>query len=226
MIARRFAKSLHDRFNLQVLAADLSDYDQHHLVKLQETTPCGFVLSTYGDGDPPDNTNGLWTALQEMERDGTILNNLHYVIFSLGNSKYRLFNRVAEHVDTTLQKLGAVRYGSAGRGDDADGSTENDFLAWRSACEDVIKNELQLQEQETTYRPAFVIEEQLSAKEIHKGIPYSCLSGSANRQNDTPIKALSISKIYKLWDDSERACIHVDIDLGGNRSTKYKAGEE
>lgn len=64
MLARRFAKSLYDRFNLQVLAADLSDYDHLHLVELQKDTPCAFVLSTYGDREPPDNTNGFGRPLK------------------------------------------------------------------------------------------------------------------------------------------------------------------
>ncbi|KAJ5688857.1 hypothetical protein N7462_003249 [Penicillium macrosclerotiorum] len=157
MLARRVAKSLRDRFNIQALAADLSDYDHLHLVELQKNTPCGFILSTYGDGEPPDNTNGLWTSLEKFEKSGTKLENLRYIIFGLGNSKYRLFNRVADHVDLTLQRLGAVRYGSAGRGDDANGDTENAFLKWRPGCEEILKNELNLHEQKAVYRPAFLI---------------------------------------------------------------------
>ncbi|PYH96710.1 riboflavin synthase domain-like protein [Aspergillus ellipticus CBS 707.79] len=196
MLARRLAKRLHDRFNLHVLVADLSDYDHQNLVELQSTTPCGFIVSTYGDGDPPYNANSFMTTLQALEREGVTLKNLRYFIFGLGNSKYRMFNRVADQVDETLLKLGAIRYGSPGRGDDADGSMESSYLAWRPM-----------------------------PRKVHTGEPYQPLSGLSNRQNDSAIRPFDISKIYKMWEDAERVCLHVEIDLGSDRSVKYKTGD-
>lgn len=131
MLARRLAKGLYDRFRLRVLTADLDNHDHRHLAQLEKHQLCGFVLSTYGDGDPPDNTNGLWNMLHKLSVNGTALENLRYIIFGLGNSNYRQFNRVAEHVDNSLEKMGATRYGEAGRCDDANGDTENTFASWR-----------------------------------------------------------------------------------------------
>lgn len=73
------------------------------------------------------------------------------------------------------------------------------------------------------YRPALFIEEQPAAEGIHWGEPHPAILGSSNHQNHAAVKPLRISKIYKIWDNSERSCIHVDIDL--RRSTKYKSGD-
>lgn len=222
MLARRLAKNLYDRFGLRTLAADLDDFDHHHLIQLEEHHLCGFVLSTYGDGDPPDNTSGLWDMLSKIGTKNTNLKKLRYIMFGLGNSNYRQFNRVAEHVDQSLQNMGAVRYGEAGRGDDADGDTENAFSLWRQSIEGVLKTKLQLQKQEVSYRPSFEVhlDPSIPADALHLGEPNPTTS---IQSQDT--KTMPISSIYKLWEDKERLCLHIDLDLGDDRSIKYKAGD-
>ncbi|KAJ4248807.1 hypothetical protein NW762_012645 [Fusarium torreyae] len=221
VLARRLAKSLYDRFRLRVLAVDLDDYDHHHLAQLEKHHLCGFILSTYGDGDPPDNTNGLWNTLHRLSAKGTALENLRYVLFGLGNSNYRQFNRVAEHVDNFLQKMGATRYGEAGRGDDASGDTEVAFASWRRAIEDVLKQEFQLKEHDTSYKPSFVIRSEPGECEevLHLGEPQL-----VNSSQPEGVRPIAISSINKLWEDDERLCVHADLDLGEDRRLKYKTG--
>ncbi|KAJ9132158.1 NADPH--cytochrome P450 reductase [Pleurostoma richardsiae] len=221
MLARRLAKSMYDRFRLRVLAADLDDYDHHHLAQLEKHQPCGFVLSTYGDGDPPDNTNGLWNTLHKLSYNGTALKNLRYIIFGLGNSNYRQFNHVAEHVDNSLQKMGATRYGEAGRGDDANGNTENAFSSWRRACEEMLRHELHLKDHDASYQPSFIIrsDPSVATETVHLGEPHLATS---NQPGDA--RPIPVSSIYKLWEDEERVCIHADLDLGEDRQLKYKTG--
>lgn len=222
MLARRWAKNLHDRFGLRTLALDLDDLDHEYLTQLGEKHLCGFVLSTYGDGDPPDNTNGLWNSLQKLHSKGSHLGNLRYVMFGLGNSNYRQFNRVAEHVDQSLRSMGAIRYSEAGRGDDAHGDTENAFSTWRRSIEDILKSELQLQEQDVSYRPSFDVIQDPSIPEdvLHLGEPH--LAASNQFRDADP---LTISSTHKLWEDSERLCLHMDLELGKDRSIKYKTGD-
>lgn len=205
-----------------MIVADLNDYDFDHLPQLQKHQLCAFVLSTYGDGDPPDNTNNFWNTLHRLQADNSDLGSLRYVIFGLGNSNYRQFNRVADEVDTLLNNMGAIRYGEAGRGDDANGTTENDFSSWQKRCEDTLKNELDFKEQDSAYRPSFHIYEDpiTAADNMHLGEPYP--TTSSQHQG---IKPMTISSIYKLWEGEERLCIHADIDLGNDRMIKYKTGD-
>lgn len=222
MLARRLAKNLSDRFGLRTLAMDLDDFDHNYLTQLQKHHLCGFVLSTYGDGEPPDNANGLWDVLQKLQAKSSDLENFRYIMFGLGNSNYRQFNFVAEHVDQSLRSMGAIRYGEAGRGDDANGNTESAFSSWRRSIEDVLKNELQLNEQDISYRPSFTVHQDPSipADVLHLGEPES--AGSDHSQDARP---MPIPSIYKLWEDNDRLCLHVDLELGKDRSIKYKTGD-
>ncbi|CAI6101189.1 unnamed protein product [Clonostachys chloroleuca] len=225
IIARQFAKSLQDRFGLRTLAADLDDFDHAHLSQLTENHLCAFIVSTYGDGDPPDGANGLWTVLHKEKSTGS-LSKLRYVMFGLGNSNYRLFNQVAITIDGLLQKHGASRFGSLGAGDDAQGDTENGFLLWRQEVQSELQRILGWKEQKVVYHPSFKIEEQpdLSTDGIHVGEPVPHTSSKQGAV--TPLNtAATVKEVYKLWEDSERLCLHVDLDLGSNRELKYKTGD-
>lgn len=147
-------------------------------------------------------------------------------MFGLGNSNYRLFNQVATTIDGLLQKHGASRFGSLGAGDDAQGDTENDFLLWRQEVQSELQQILGWKEQKVVYHPSFKIEEQpdLSTDSIHVGEPVAHTSSKQGAV--TPLNtAATVKEVYKLWEDRERLCLHVDLDLGSNRELKYKTGD-
>lgn len=229
-LARRLAISLQTRFGLRASAVDLDDYDHDGLTQLTDRNLCGFILSTYGDGDPPDNTNGLWDALRTLQLNGAKLDRLGYVLFGLGNSNYRQYNRVAEVVDSTLQALCARRHGQVGYGDDANGETETGFLLWRECIEQELKMNLELTEQPYVYRPVFDVEEHhpsVPLKTLHLGEP----AGSRARllpgqmMDTSSVSAIPIDRIYRLWESDDRLCLHLDLALGENRLVKYKTGD-
>lgn len=71
--------------------------------------PCLIVLSTYGQGDVPDNTRGLFDALQ---RDKPDLSHLRYGIVALGDRTYAAtYCRGGKQFDLLLGELGATRIG-------------------------------------------------------------------------------------------------------------------
>lgn len=51
--AHRLANELEQRFDMRILVADLDDFDHRHLVTFPQDKVAGFILSTYGEGDPP-----------------------------------------------------------------------------------------------------------------------------------------------------------------------------
>ena len=156
------------------------------------------------------------------------MSNLHYFVFGLGNSKYRQYNRVADKVDSIFQSRNAVRYGDPGRGDDAHGSTEDDFLIWRQTIEEELKFRLQLTEQNRIYQPAFNVEElkDFPPDKVYMGEPHTSmldkrLSGRLAFDADVP-SVISLASVRKLWESNCRLCLHVDFDLGPNRFVKFK----
>lgn len=231
VLAKSLATEIQKRFGLNVLVADLDDYDHVHLQELSNSQLVGFILATYGEGDPPDNTNGLWSTVRSMKEKESRVENLRYVMFGLGNSKYRHYNRVADTVDTALRKRGATRIGQSGRGDDANGQTEDDFMEWRLKITDQIKVILNLEEQQQTYQPAFLVEEvaECDPDTVFRGEPHSALLKKKpvmGKWGDlSSPSVIRISQAKRLWDTGNRHCLHFDLSLGEDRLLKYRTGD-
>lgn len=230
VLAKSFAGELQIRFGLKVLAADLDDYDHGHLNELRDNQTVGFILATYGEGDPPDNVNGLWNTLHDMLDRGTRLDQLRYVLFGLGNSKYRHYNRVAETVNAAVQKLGACRIGDFGKGDDGNGETEEDFTNWKDAIIQTLKIQLNLKEQRRSHQAVFRIEDvpETNSDVVFLGEPHSSLLKDVQigRWGDpSAANIIPISSARKLWESGDRHCVHIELSLGINRWVKYATGD-
>lgn len=231
ILAKSLAGELQNNFGLKVLAADLDDYDHVHLTELQETQTVGFVLATYGEGDPPDNTNGLWNTLHEMLDKDSRLDSFQYFLFGLGNSKYRHYNRVSETVDSIVQRLGARRIGDFGKGDDGNGETEEDFTDWKGSITEALRTELNFKEQHRPYQPVFRVEHpsEINTDTVFLGEPHPSLlkkDVQMGRWGDpNPPNIIPISSARKLWESGDRHCIHIELDLGKNRWIMYGTGD-
>lgn len=119
-LAKTFARECQVRFGIRAMAADLDLFDFEHLAELTKGRLIGFVVATYGEGDPTDNAAGLFDYLQALREDSIIqLSQLEYFCFGLGNSKYEAYNKFVDHVDQTLTSAGARRIGSVGKADEA-----------------------------------------------------------------------------------------------------------
>nr|TKW28363.1 hypothetical protein SEVIR_3G313600v2 [Setaria viridis] len=77
-----------------------------------------FVVSTMGQGDPPDSMKGFWRYLLQKRVGAQLLQGLHYVMFGLGDSGYQKYNFPAKKLDQRLLDLGAKRIMEKGLGDD------------------------------------------------------------------------------------------------------------
>ncbi|MER6910353.1 sulfite reductase subunit alpha [Streptomyces sp. NPDC000594] len=65
------------------------------------------VVSTYGEGEMPDNAGLFWEALQA--EGAPRLEGLRYSVLGLGDRGYDDFCQAAKVLDTRLEQLGAVR---------------------------------------------------------------------------------------------------------------------
>ncbi|MBO9474813.1 sulfite reductase flavoprotein subunit alpha [Shimia sp. R10_1] len=65
------------------------------------------VISTYGEGEMPDNAELFWEALSA--ETAPRLANLNYGVLALGDTSYEFFCQAGKLIDTRLEQLGAKR---------------------------------------------------------------------------------------------------------------------
>ncbi|MEM6408883.1 MAG: sulfite reductase subunit alpha [Pseudomonadota bacterium] len=86
------------------------------------------VVSTYGEGEMPDNAHQFWEALSASTAPR--LEHLNYGVLALGDTSYEHFCQAGKLVDTRLEQLGAKRLGERV---DCDIDYEEPAAAWITA---------------------------------------------------------------------------------------------
>ena len=89
---------------LSLRAVSMADYAPARLKKERYLL---VLVSTHGEGDPPDDAQALWDALADA--DGPALAQLHYGVLALGDSSYANFCQTGRDFDERLAARGAQR---------------------------------------------------------------------------------------------------------------------
>ena len=87
------------------------------------------VISTYGEGEPPDNAHAFHRWVSDP-RHGGALKGQRFCVMGLGDMNYSLFNNMGLVTDASLERLGGKRIYQRGVGDDCQDIYEH-FTAWR-----------------------------------------------------------------------------------------------
>jgi sulfite reductase alpha subunit-like flavoprotein len=56
-----------------------------------------FIVSTTGDGVPPNNMRAIWNFLLQKRLPNTLLANIEFGVFGLGDSSYEKYNAAARY---------------------------------------------------------------------------------------------------------------------------------
>ena len=225
--ANSLARDCHRRFRLEALVADLSDYDPETLALVPESKFAIFIVSTYGEGDPSDNSTDFWAWLRDAS--GTTLKQLRYMAFGLGNSNYKYYNKVVDDVVTALNSFGASLMLPVGKADDANGTTEEDFFSWKENVFSLFRTSFGMIERNPEYEPCIrVIEdESMTAIDLHLSEPVQQRNAKKTAATSSAIGALPIKETRELFmkPSTNRSGVHMELDLSQTPQIKYKTGD-
>ena len=88
-------------------APELHELDSVSLAELQDMRHALFVVSTYGEGEMPDNAQLFWEALSLSTAPR--MEHLKYGVLGLGDTSYDDFCEAGKSLDRRLEQLGASR---------------------------------------------------------------------------------------------------------------------
>jgi NADPH-ferrihemoprotein reductase len=179
-----------------------------------------FLLSTYGEGDPSDNTAGLWDWIKHVGGGSVSLTDLQYVAFGLGNSNYKYYNRVLDVVADGLDAAGAQALIARQRADDARGGTEEDYQSWKDDVFAMLRG-MGYEQKSITYQPSVEVEIADVPLKISDTIT------SATHQPSTTNSAIAplvVKSARELFTSGDRNCVHMELDLGDS-DFGYKTGD-
>lgn len=233
--AKKFAKEMKTKFALNVMCADVSNYDFDTLNELPDNTIVSFFISTYGEGDFPDTAVSFDHFLSSASSDD--LNNVKFTLFGLGNSTYEFFNGASKRTLKGLNDAGATKLGEFGMADDGTATTDEDYMSWKEKIIELIKVEGNFSEHAQKWDPVFILKKlaevtdkvSLGEPSAHYLPSKKLPTNSAGLQTGPfdlgyPYVA-PIAKSYELFSKGNaRNCIHAEFDISAS-NMKYSTGD-
>ncbi|KAF2113151.1 NADPH-cytochrome P450 reductase [Lophiotrema nucula] len=224
--SERFAEALgresYSRFGINTLVADLSDFDADSIALIPTNKLAMFLISTYGEGDPSDNTAAFWDWIRKVEGESRTLKGLRYLAFGLGNSNYKYYNRVLDVIADSLDEAGATALLPRGKADDANGGTEDDFQSWKDSVFALFRT-LGHQEKAVIYEPTInvLLSEGAEANQDEHSVSIHYQRSATT----SAIVPLPIKNARELFSAGDRNCVHMELDLGAHAEVQYKTGD-
>lgn len=147
-------------------------------------------------------------------------------IYSLGNSKYKFYNKVIDIVAESLDRFGASALLPVGKADDASGTTDEDFAEWKQSLFSLFRGQLNLTERPEQYEPTLRVVEDTSLDliDLNIGEPIKAQT-KRGASTISSINPLCIKNVRKLLSTSDRNCLHLDLDTSDFPELKYKTGD-
>lgn len=104
--SKRLAADLAARAKKNGVGVKLVSLEQYRLHELEKEDYFFTIISTHGDGEPPDAAKRFY---DHIHQNGFRLDKLKYGVLALGDTSYPQYCKAGEDVDLQLNKLGASR---------------------------------------------------------------------------------------------------------------------
>ena len=128
-VADEFAKAAKSK-GFEVELASISDKSLDDLKNMETSI---FVISTWGDGDPPGDAETICNNLFTSEADELKLDKMRFHVLALGDKSYVDYCGCGRRLDGHLERLGATRFKDR---TDLDTDFEDHVGSWK---DDVLK---------------------------------------------------------------------------------------
>lgn len=199
--AKRIAEQLARRGEAAGLPVRLLRADAYPQRDLAQERHLVIVISTQGDGEPPDDARGLFEFI--AGKRAPKLPALHFAVLGLGDSSYPQFCVIGRLLDERLSELGATRFAAFGEAD-----VEVEAVAERWAEQALERARELLKQPGPSTRAA-----QLHAVPSHSG-----------HSREHPFMAAVLANQRIVARDSERDVRHIELSLEGS-GLRYEPGD-
>ncbi|HBZ08306.1 MAG TPA: assimilatory sulfite reductase (NADPH) flavoprotein subunit [Bacillus bacterium] len=101
------AEEISEKLKNMEYQVTLTPMNEFKVKDLKKLTLLLIIVSTHGEGDPPDTALPFYEFLQSHRAPK--LNDLHFSVLALGDSSYEFFCQTGKQLDERLEELGAKR---------------------------------------------------------------------------------------------------------------------
>lgn len=192
--ARRVAERLARDIESTGCAVRLFRADAFPLRELKDETLLYVVISTQGDGDPPDDSRAFVEHL--IGKRAPRLSGLRYAVLGLGDSSYPQFNAIGRRLDARLAELGAERLFERG---DADLDIESVAQPWQQRALERAR------------------ESAPKAAARSSVVPLRAAASVVAHDRDHPFAALLLANQRITSRDSAKDVRHLELSLEGSQ---------
>jgi sulfite reductase (NADPH) flavoprotein alpha-component len=135
--AEKLAEKLQGQLVAAGFAPTLQNMGSYKTHQLKRERYLLVIVSTHGEGDPPDNAEAFWEFLHSKKAPK--LNDLRFSVLALGDSSYEHFCKTGRDFDTRLEALGGTRFYPR---TDCDVDYDDAAEAWSDGILNVLAEEL------------------------------------------------------------------------------------
>ena len=195
------AKRLAGKAGIKATLIDMAD---SHPAELARETNIMVIVSTWGEGDPPERAISYYDKL--FADDAPNLDGLNFAVLGLGDSSYEQFCQIGKDFDRRLEELGGTRVFDRV---DCDVDYEEIANRWIQDALEVFKK------QQTAEAPEIVYEVNEKAPAPTPAEPY----GKKN-----PFPARLLERLVLNGTGSEKETLHLELSIEGS-GMSYEPGD-
>jgi sulfite reductase (NADPH) flavoprotein alpha-component len=205
--SRDLAKTLAASASQRGLSPRLSDLSDYKVRQLRDEQDILFVVSTYGEGDPPQPSLGFFEFLEGPRAPR--LDGVRYSVLALGDSTYEKYCEAGKRIDRRLEELGAERLSPR---IDCDIDYEEPAGAWSETAVELLAAEA------ASIVPAAVGQSPRGERGL------SLVRAAPVHDKKHPFPATVLENIRVVGRHSSKETRHVELDLSGS-GISYQPGD-